>query len=402
MPGTTATLTHDPSSPPPEGPGSPSPPQGPGDEERNNVFTNLNCDALALLERLPEGDIPGVRYNAKAGSVQIEPQEKSDVDDTILKFQDAYKKVAVSRDRRLRVEYVDVPLTTTKEEVVSQITKFEQQYRFCAFVYEEEKQKVKVISQSRQFEQAKQFFRDALQEPQATDSSAAEMVITLSSRRKLTLKKANIAEEEVDIIVNAANGSLLHGGGVAGALNTASQGQLQKYCTRFMERIRKGDEIPVGEVAVTHAGGALRCKYVIHAVGPDNTRNSPSESERLIQLAIINTLKAAEKYNIISIAIPALSCGIFGVSKKIVARSITDTILGFQFTKSPPTLSDIRIVIIDESTHTCFAHYFAQIPQRAVKGTAALSGHSSGAKGATGATGHGKKGEPTGQGEKVH
>ena len=362
----------------------------------SNVFTNLNGDALALLQRLPDGAIPGVRYNAKAGSVQIQLQEKSDVDDAISKFQDAYKKVALSRERRLRVECVDVPVTTTKDEVQSQIAKFEQQYKFCAFIFEEEKRQVKVISQSRQFEQAKQFFRDALQESQAASglgSPAAEMAITLPSRRKLTLKKADIVEEEVDVIVNAANERLLHGGGVAGALDAASQGELQKYSTRYMEHRRGGVKIPVGEVAVTHAGGDLKCKHVIHAVGPDSIRNSPSESEQLVKLAIRNTLKAAEKYNITSIAIPALSCGIFGVSKELVTQSITDAILGFHFTKPLPTLSDIRIVIIDEPTHSCFARYFAQLSQRAVKGTAAPSGHSSSTKGATGATGHGKESE---------
>ena len=280
-------------------------------------------------------------------------------------------------------------MTRTKHEVQSQIAKFEVQYKFCAFVFDEEKRQVKVISQSRQFEQAKQFFGDALQDPQDAGSSgspAAEMVITLPSRRKLTLKKAGIVEEEVEVIVNAANECLLHGGGVAGALDAASQGKLQKYSTRYMEHRRGGVKIPVGEVAVTHGGGDLKCKHVIHAVGPDSTRNSPSESERLVKVAIRNTLKAAETYNAASIAIPALSCGIFGVSKELVTRSITDAILGFHFTKPPPTLSDIRIVIIDEPTHSSFACYFAQLSQRAVKGTAALSGHSSSAKGTTGAT----------------
>ena len=104
VPGTTTASSPGPGSPPPQGPGSSSPPPRLGsrvDQEMSNVFTNLNGDALALLQRLPDGDIPGVRYNIKAGSVKIEPQEKGDVDDAISKFQDAYKKVALSRERRL-------------------------------------------------------------------------------------------------------------------------------------------------------------------------------------------------------------------------------------------------------------------------------------------------------------
>ena len=354
-------VAHTASSPTPP----PSDPASTPGEETTNVFTNLHPDALALLERLPEGDILGIHYNIREGSVRIQFQAKGDVEEAISKFQDAYKKVAGSHDRRLRVEGVDIPAARSKEEVKAQISKFEQQYKFCAFVFEEEKRQVKVISQSRQFEQAKQFLRDALQQPLAYTSrptgSGSTLVIILPSKRELTLKKADIVKEKADILVNAANGRLLHGGGVAGALDAASHGKLQKYCDKYMERRKKkGVEIPVGEVAVTHGGGALKCTYVIHAVGPASTRHSQSQSEHLLKVAIHNTLETAEKYNVPSIAIPALSCGIFGVSKDLVARSITDAILGFNFSKPFPVLSDIRIVIIDEPTHSCFARYFEQ------------------------------------------
>ena len=363
-------------------------------EETTNVFTNLHPDALALLERLPEGDIPGIHYNIREGFVRIQFQAKGDVKEAISKFQDAYKKVAGSHDRRLRVEGVHIPAARSKEEVKAQISKFEQQYKFCAFVFEEEKRQVKVISQSRQFEQAKQFLRDALQQPLAsasrptgsssTGTYAASMVITLPSQRKLTLKKADIVKEKANILVNAANRRLLHGGGVAGALDAASHGKLQQYSHRYMEQNRKGVEIPVGEVAVTHSGGALKCNYIIHTVGPDSTSHSQSDGERLVKVAIHNTLKVAEKYNATSIAIPALSCGIFGISKDVVARSITDAILGFNFSKPFPNLADIRIVIIDEPTHSCFARYFEQkirFPQGLFKRKTTPANHSSSAIG---------------------
>lgn len=343
---------------------SPSDPASVPAEERNNVFTKLNPDALALLQRLPEGDIPGVEYNTREGYVRIQFPGGGDVEEAISKFQDAYKKVAVSHSRRLRAENVVIPGARSKEEVEIQIAKFEQQYVFCAFVFDEENWQVKVISQSRQFEQAKQFLSDALQQPLATsagsNSVAASSVITLQRKRKLTLKRADIVQEKADILVNAANGRLVHGGGVAGALNAASQGKLQKYCNRYMETKQKWKEVPVGEVAVTHGGGELKCFHVIHAVGPDSSTHSSSESEHLVKKAILNTLKAAEKYNVTSIALPALSCGIFGVSKDLIARSMIDAIVGFHFSKPPPTLSDIRIVIIDEPTHSCFARYFEQ------------------------------------------
>ena len=351
---------------------SPSPSPGTSGEERNNVFTNLNPDALALLQRLSEGDIPGVEYNAREGYVCIQGE---DIEEAISKFQDAYKKVAVSPGRRLRAENVAIPAARSKKEVKEQIAKFEQQYLYCAFVLDEKNRQVKVISQSRQFEQAKQFLSDALQQPLATSdvlshgTPTASLVIAISKKRTLTLKKADIVQEKADILVNAANGRLRHGGGVAGALNAASQGKLQDYCDKYMEKGRKGKEIPVGGVAVTHAGGELKCLHVIHAVGPDSAKHTPNESERLVKVAIRNTLEAAEKYNVVSIALPALSCGIFGVSKDLVARSMINAIKGFKFSKPPPALSDIRIVIIDEPTHSHFARYFQQSIQSSKRGS---------------------------------
>ena len=353
-PGTAKPLTHSTSLPGPQ--------DTPPDEEMTTLFPNLNGDALALLKRLPEGDIPGVEYNVRDGLVRILLEKKSEIYKAITKFQAAYKKVALSNDRRLRVECVDVPEAITRQEVEAQIAKFEQRYKFCAFVSVEEKRQIKVISQARQFEQAKKFFLKALQQSAVAQSAspANAMVLTLPSNRKLTLKMSNIVEEETEAIVNATSRDLLLCSGVAGALNAASQGQQQTYCDQYMVNKGKGAEIPVGEVVVAHGGGSLKCKHVIHAVGPESYRHSDKESKRLIKVAIENALRAAEARNMASIAIPALSCGSFGVNKELVAQVITDTILGFHFTKLLPTLTDIRIVIIDEPTHSCFARYFSQ------------------------------------------
>ena len=186
-----------------------------------------------------------------------------------------------------------------------------------------------------------------------TAGATSSSVITLPNRRKLTLKRGDIVREEADILVNAANRRLDHDGGVAGALNATSEWRLQKYSNKYMKK-RDGEEIPAGEVAVTHGGGNLKCQHVIHAVGPDIYSYSQAECERLVKVAISNTLKVAEQLNATSIALPAISCGLFGVSKNLVARSIIGAIRSFNYTKPPPVLSDIRIVLLDESTHTCF------------------------------------------------
>ena len=339
--------------------------------ESPKVFTGLDPDALALVQKLPEGDIPGVEYRAREGSVHIQLEGESEVEEAITKFQDVYKKV-FAHDSRFRAENVAVPLTCSKEAVKAEIDRFEQIYLSTAFVLDEKKRVVRVISQARQFDQAKKFLEEALQKlpigSVAPDAMADQIAINFSDNRTLTLKRGDIVNEKANILVNAANGSLIHGSGVAGALNEASRGELQKHCNKYMETKRKWKEIPVGEVAVTHAGGKLACDLVIHAVGPDSYDHSKAQCEHLVKQVICNTLKAAEKYNATSIVLPAISCGVFDVSKDLVARCIIDTILGFKYTKPSPILSDIRIVILDGPTHSCFAHYLEQRAQPHRKG----------------------------------
>ena len=347
---------------------SPSPPLSAdvSPAESSKSFTGLDPDALALVQRLPEGDIPGIEYRAREGSVHIQLEGESEVEEAITKFQDVYKKV-FAHDRRLRAENVAVPLTCSKEAVKAEIARFEQKYLSTAFVLDEKKRVVRVISQARQFDQAKQFLEEALQKlPKASvaasDAVAGSNVIKISHNRTLTLKKGDIVKEKADILVNAANGGLLHGSGVAGALNAASRGELQRHCDKYM-RERRGKEVPVGEVAVTQGGGKLACKHVIHVVGPDGYKHSQTQCEHLVKQAVRNTLNAAERLNATSIVLPAISCGVFGVSKDLVAHCVIDTILGYNYTKPSPILSDIRIVILDGPTHSCFARHFQQKAQ---------------------------------------
>ena len=337
----------------------PSPP--PPTSDSPHIFSNLSPEVLALLAKIPEGDLPGVLYRPKDGTVNIESRSKEELEDRISRFQTAYQGILGAR--KLKVEPVEVP-PALDDAIAEQITaSFNKQYNQCVFIYYAEPRVVKVVStSSRQFDQAKKLLVEALAsrpDPSVgakVEFSHKEEVIALPGGRKLTLKKANIVEEEVDVIVNAANSRLQHGGGVAGAINDASRGSVQKYSNAY---VSQRGEIPVGQVAVTHAGGALKCKQVVHAVGPDRS-HSYRECEHLLTQVINSTLSRVEKANNTSIAIPAISSGIFGVNKELVARCIVDAILSFRFTKALPALSDIRIVIIDKATYSCFARYFVQ------------------------------------------
>jgi len=349
-------------SPPPIAELPPSPdPHHSTTSDSPHVFSNLSPDILALLEKVPEGDLPGVQYDPKAGMVRFESRSKEELEDHISKFQTAYQGILGAR--RLKVEPVEVPPALDDEKVSQTVAVFNKQYNQCVFVYYKDPRVVKVVStSSRQFDQAKKMLVESLASQPASSISAKvkfshrEEVIGLPGSRKLTLKKANIVEEKVDTIVNAANSRLQHGGGVAAAINNASHGQVQKYSNRYISQ--KGP-VPVGQGAWTNAGGTLKCKFVFHAVGPDSSHTA-TECERLLTQVVNLALLRADKANHTSIAIPAISSGIFGVSKDLVARCVIDTILNFRFTKPPPVLSDIRIVIIDSPTYSCFARYFVQ------------------------------------------
>ena len=172
----------------------------------------------------------------------------------------------------------------------------------------------------------------------------------------MTLKQSDIVAEDVEVIVNAANVLLSHGPGVAGALDKASGGGLQVISNAYI--VAHGP-VQMGDVAVTGSGGgALKCKHVYHVVGPRAREYSPMDCRRLIEQIVKKVLVTAEKYGILSIAFPAISSGMFGVDKELVAKVIIDTIINHQFTSRPPVLVDIRIVISDILTFDCFAKYF--------------------------------------------
>ena len=125
--------------------------------------------------------------------------------------------------------------------------------------------------------------------------------------------------------MNDANSQLDHDGGVASALNAASNGELQRHSNRFINHC---GTVPVGSVAQTKAGGNLKCKYVFHAVGPN--ASSPGMDDRqcykLIYQATTRALSIADKLYVPSIAFPALSTGINGVSRSISPQAMLSAI----------------------------------------------------------------------------
>ena len=182
-------------------------------------------------------------------------------------------------------------------------------------------------------------------------------------RVTLRLKKGDIVQENMDVIVNAANSHLKLLGGVAADLNEASEGVLQVLSDDYVQS--KGP-VPVGGVARTLGGGRLKCKYVFHAVGPKASEQNEQETERLLKMVCTEVLKLAEHNGVQTIAIPAISAGIFGVDVDVVSRMLIKTLAEYHYQHNS-SIKEIRLVIFPEDTFQHFLDYFRRKRKHMIK-----------------------------------
>jgi O-acetyl-ADP-ribose deacetylase (regulator of RNase III) len=138
--------------------------------------------------------------------------------------------------------------------------------------------------------------------------------LPISSGGVFEVLQADLLEQPVDAIVNAANGELAHGGGVAGVISRAAGPALQEESAAL---VRRHGPYPTGSAVATGAG-RLPFKAVIHAVGP---RHGEGDEERKLVLALGNAFALAAEKGWQSVAFPAVSSGIFAVSHDICARA---------------------------------------------------------------------------------
>ncbi|PTR35007.1 O-acetyl-ADP-ribose deacetylase (regulator of RNase III) [Luteibacter sp. OK325] len=139
----------------------------------------------------------------------------------------------------------------------------------------------------------------------------------------LELIETDITLLAVDAIVNAANESLLGGGGVDGAIHRRAGTALLAAC-RALPEVAPGVRCPTGDARIT-PGFALPARFVIHTVGPVWHGGSREEPERLAA-CYRNVLKLAEAQGVASIAFPAISAGVYGYPADAAARVAVNTV----------------------------------------------------------------------------
>jgi len=169
---------------------------------------------------------------------------------------------------------------------------------------------------------------------------------------RVVIVVGDITREDVGAIVNAANSSLLGGGGVDGAIHRAGGPEILKEC-REIRRTRYPDGLPTGEAVIT-TGGNLVAPHVIHTVGPIYGRDPGREAE-LLAACYRNSLSLARQHSLTSVAFPSISTGAFGYPKLEAAAISSRTIK--EFLENDDVVEQVRLVFFHDGDARTFREH---------------------------------------------
>ena len=166
----------------------------------------------------------------------------------------------------------------------------------------------------------------------------------------ITLVLGDITEQDVDAIVNAANSSLLGGGGVDGAIHRRGGPEILAACREIRATTHR-DGLPTGE-AVATTGGRLPARWVIHTVGPVYAKSQ--DRSHLLASAYRSSLRVADEVGAQTVAFPAVSAGIYGwpldSAADIAVSTVRDT---------PAQVSQARFVLFSSDVYAAFERALA-------------------------------------------
>ncbi len=177
-------------------------------------------------------------------------------------------------------------------------------------------------------------------------------IIFVLMNDRIFLLQGDITKQMTDAIVNAANSSLMGGGGVDGAIHRAGGPAIIEECRKIIAR---QGSCKTGEAVITNAGN-LPAKYVIHTVGPVWNNGNNNEAEKLSN-CYKNSLQLAVENNISSIAFPNISTGIYGYPKNEAALIAINTVS--DFIKNHSTIDKVVFVCFDNENYTIYQKIMA-------------------------------------------
>jgi O-acetyl-ADP-ribose deacetylase (regulator of RNase III) len=167
---------------------------------------------------------------------------------------------------------------------------------------------------------------------------------------RIELVEGDITRQEVDAIVNAANGSLMGGGGVDGAIHRAGGPEILAEC-REIRRTRFPDGLPTGEAVATTAG-RLPARWVIHTVGPVYSKSE--DRSRLLASCHVASLRVAHELGAGTIAFPAISTGVYGYPLEEAAPVAIDAVIG-----AGTQAEEVRFVLFGHDAFEAFERALA-------------------------------------------
>jgi O-acetyl-ADP-ribose deacetylase (regulator of RNase III) len=168
------------------------------------------------------------------------------------------------------------------------------------------------------------------------------------NKTKVSMIQGDITKQATDAIVNAANSSLMGGGGVDGAIHRAGGPAILEECKEIVARQGR---LPAGKAVIT-TGGNLKARYVIHTVGPIWHGGSGNEAE-LLTSAYRECLKLAGDNKLGSIAFPSISTGAYGYPVDEAAKIAVSTVVSF-LNEQATSLKEVMFVLFDSRTYQSY------------------------------------------------
>ncbi|NHC46839.1 O-acetyl-ADP-ribose deacetylase [Motilibacter aurantiacus] len=163
---------------------------------------------------------------------------------------------------------------------------------------------------------------------------------------EVVLVQGDITEQDVDVVVNAANSSLLGGGGVDGAIHARGGPEILAEC-RALRATALPDGLPAGKAVATTAG-RLPARWVVHTVGP--VYSTREDRTAVLQSAYRESLRVADGLGARTVAFPAISAGAYGWPTDDAARVAVTTVLD-----TPTAVHEVRFVLFGAPTYDAFS-----------------------------------------------